>query len=161
MARKSGCEIFAKFEKPPPIPSDIYSKVGYQNDLNWVIASNKNTGSHVHQDPDLTGAWNYLINGLKWWVVFPRGFDSDDLQCDPSCSNGETETGSWFTHILPQLRNKTVFGHTIWEGVQYPGESIYLPFEMPHTVHNLEDNVAVTENYLFVDALPGINSIKN
>ena len=31
------------------------------------------TGSHPHTDPDHTGAWNYLINGAKWWVLFPQG----------------------------------------------------------------------------------------
>ena len=39
--------------------------------------------------------------------------------------------------------------------VQKAGEAIYLPYGTPHTVHNLEDNVAFTENYLFVDAVPG------
>ena len=41
--------------------------------MDWVITSQAETGSHPHEDPDLTGAWNYLINGYKWWAVFPRG----------------------------------------------------------------------------------------
>ena len=41
------------------------------------------------------------------------------------------------------------------QAVQKPGEAIYLPFGMPHTILNLEDNVAVTENHLFVDGVPG------
>ena len=41
------------------------------------------------------------------------------------------------------------------QAVQKAGEAIYLPYGTPHTVHNLEDNVAFTENYLFVDAVPG------
>ena len=47
------------------------------------------------------------------------------------------------------------YGKTFWEGVQGPNEVIYLPNGLLHTVLNLEDNVAITENYLFVDALPG------
>jgi hypothetical protein len=27
----------------------------------------------MHVDPDLTGAWNYMVNGLKWWVIMPDG----------------------------------------------------------------------------------------
>ena len=30
-------------------------------------------GSHPHNDPDLMGAWAYLINGYKLWVIFPQG----------------------------------------------------------------------------------------
>ena len=47
------------------------------------------------------------------------------------------------------------YGKTVWEGVQGPNEVIYLPNGLLHTVLNLEDNVAITENFLFVDALPG------
>ena len=42
--------------------------------------------------------------------------------------------------------------------MQGPGESIYLPHGLAHTVLNLRDNVAVTENFLFVDALPELMS---
>ncbi len=31
------------------------------------------SGSHPHNDPDLMGAWAYLVNGFKWWVIFPQG----------------------------------------------------------------------------------------
>ena len=31
------------------------------------------SGSHLHVDPDLTGAWSYLVTGLKWWVVLAEG----------------------------------------------------------------------------------------
>ena len=30
-------------------------------------------GSHPHNDPDLTGAWAFLLNGFKWWIIFPQG----------------------------------------------------------------------------------------
>ena len=30
-------------------------------------------GSHPHNDPDLTGAWALLLNGFKWWIIFPQG----------------------------------------------------------------------------------------
>ena len=41
------------------------------------------------------------------------------------------------------------------EFVQRPGEALYLPHGRVHAVLNIRDNVAVTENFLFVDALPG------
>ena len=56
-----------------PIPDDLYYLSGYENPYNWIIFSQKYTGSHPHSDPDLTGAWNYLINGHKYWAIFPPG----------------------------------------------------------------------------------------
>ena len=42
------------------------------------------------------------------------------------------------------------------EGVQRPGEAIFLPHGVAHSVLNIQDNVAVTENFLFVDGLSGL-----
>ena len=33
---------------------------------------------------------------------------------------------------------------------QEPGDALYLPHGMPHAVYNLDDTVALTENYLFM-----------
>ena len=71
--RNNLCKIFENFTKPSPIPDDLFVATKYENPYNWVIYSSTKTGSHPHNDPDLTGAWNYLINGLKYWVIFPRG----------------------------------------------------------------------------------------
>ena len=64
-------DVFANFQKPSLIPNDLYHATGYENDYNWVIMSQAFTGSQLHCDPDLTGAWNYLIHGYKHWVIFP------------------------------------------------------------------------------------------
>ena len=50
---------------------------------------------------------------------------------------------------------KQFYGKTLWEGIQYPKEAIYMPHGLVHAVLNVDDTVAITENYLFVDALPG------
>ena len=54
---------------------------------------------------------------------------------------------------MPHLRHKKHYGKLLWEGVQGPNEVIFLPSGLPHTILNLEDNVAITENYLLVDGL--------
>ena len=48
-----------------------------------------------------------------------------------------------------------MYGLRILEFIQKPGEAVYLPHGVVHAVLNIEDNVAITENFLFVDALPG------
>jgi len=187
----SSCRLFEKLKQPAPIPDDLYAATNFDNDLDWVIVSQENTGSHPHNDPDLTGAWNYLINGYKWWVIFPNGkwsraahepiltlnvhigLDAKYINCDDRCSpdiHDHSDTYRWFHHVLPQIRNipvskgmwtrrrlklVQVYGNKPWEFVQGPGEAVYLPHGLAHTVLNVRDNVAVTENFLFVDALPG------
>ena len=47
LARGGGdCDRFGDM-KPPPIPDDIYQKIGYQVDLDWMIMSNEGTGKKV------------------------------------------------------------------------------------------------------------------
>ena len=62
---------FSAFNKPAMIPNDLFNATGYENHYNWVILSQAKTGSYIHVDPDITGAWNYLISGYKHWVIFP------------------------------------------------------------------------------------------
>ena len=57
------CQIIDGTWRPEPIYEDIYSSLGYFHEVGWIIFSAKNTGSQLHVDPDLMGAWNYLLSG--------------------------------------------------------------------------------------------------
>ena len=48
-----------------------------------------------------------------------------------------------------------MYGQTLIEFVQGPGEVIFLPHGLTHAVLNIHDNVAYTENFFYVSALPG------
>jgi hypothetical protein len=151
------CLVLDGFWKPPPMPDDLYARTKYDNDLAWIIMSAQSTGSQLHKDPDHTGAWNLLLTGRKWWAVLPYRAMIDDFTCDTSCSHESWKDGSmaytWFKHILPQLKDKKFYGKRVVEFVQQPGDVLYLPNGMPHTIFNIDDNVALTENYLFDDGV--------
>ena len=121
--------------------------------------------------------WYVSIHFLVLFSMFITGVQTNSVQCDSSCGTYEETspylTLHWFKTILPQLLNKKVrslkkwknyfqtillqfYGKPLWQGIQGPNEVLYVPHGLVHTVLNLQDNVAVTENYLFVDALPGI-----
>ena len=54
-----------------------------------------------------------------------------------------------------------MYGQKLIEFVQGPGEVIFLPRGLTHAVLNIRDNVAYTENILYVHDLPGkINNYK-
>ena len=140
-----------------------------------MIASAKNTGSQLHTDPNLMGAWNLLLTGRKWWVIIPAQLDAAPFSCDTRCSPSyaqDSNAWTWFNHILPQLKDKRLerdisplrcqswratffrfYGQTMFQVVQEPGDVLYLPHGFPHTVHNVDDNIALTNNYLFPDAI--------
>ena len=52
-----------------------------------------------------------------------------------------------------------MYGQTLIEFVQGPGEVIFLPHGLTHAVLNVHDNVAYTENFFYVSALPGMFEI--
>merc|ERR1740128_1504909 len=53
----------------------------------------------------------------------------------------------------PSSRIKKFYGKRVVQFVQQPGDVLYLPNGMPHTIFNVDDNVALTENYLFDDGV--------
>jgi len=58
-------DLFADWKWPHAVPQDLYVPSFGGSDYQWVIASQKGTGTHIHQDPVLTDAWNALISGHK------------------------------------------------------------------------------------------------
>lgn len=58
-------DLFSGWSWPKAIPEDLYKNTFGGSDYQWIIMSQPKTGTHVHQDPDLTDAWNALLYGHK------------------------------------------------------------------------------------------------
>ncbi len=58
-------DLFSGWSWPRAIPEDLYKNTFGGSDYQWIIMSQPQTGTHVHQDPDLTDAWNALLYGHK------------------------------------------------------------------------------------------------
>ena len=41
--------------------------------------SGEHTGSQLHTDPDLMGAWSLLMSGAKWWVIIPTELPLEEI----------------------------------------------------------------------------------
>ena len=70
------------------------------------MVSGGGTGSQLHTDPDLTGAWSLLLSGAKMWVILPTELPLGEVTCSPECSpdqHNQSLSSHWFSHILPQL----------------------------------------------------------
>lgn len=73
------------------------------------------------------------------------------MRCSPDLD--ELYAVSWYNHVLPQLRDETWYGRKIIEVIQKPGEVIFVPNGMGHSVLNLDENLSITENFLSVGAI--------
>ena len=60
---------------------------------------------------------------------------------------------SWYEHVLPQLKKERWGGKRVREALQGPGEVIYVPHGIGHSVLNLNENLSITENFLALSAI--------
>ena len=52
-----------------------------------------------------------------------------------------------------QFRNRKFYGKLLTEAIQSPGETVYAPNHLPHSVYNLDETVAVGDNPFFSTAI--------
>jgi histone arginine demethylase JMJD6 len=141
----------------------------------WFLLGAKYSGSPLHVDPLHTSAWNTLVKGKKLWVVLEPDEhepisevpDADaninNENSNNSSSNGSSSSSTmytpkqFFTDVLPQMilssshhavNNKKIRTRKFYHFVQLPGETVYVPFGMPHAVLNTEISVAITHNFV-------------
>jgi histone arginine demethylase JMJD6 len=124
----------------------------------WIVGS-YGTGTGPHADPLTTDAWSTLTSGHKWWIIYPKVkhvLSEAETQCHRSCSTSMTDfhvTGkrdevSWYASVAKHA-NKFHYGsgeHAKFV-LQNPGETIYLPFGMIHSVMNVDETIAITEKF--------------
>ena len=99
-----------------------------------------------------------MIAGRKLWLVFDP-ITPEDIACgkpfmtSPSpYPNIENEAVGWFHRVWPRLVKYLVDNNLCGKYrprmlIQYPGETIFMPGGVWHYVLNLDDSLAVTQNY--------------
>ena len=100
-----------------------------------------------------------MLTGHKWWLIYPKipgVIDQTETQCSDTCSESESAfhgtategTMAWYASVAKHA-NKFYYGngqHT-QHVLQSPGETIYLPHGMLHSVLNTDDTIAITEKF--------------
>mmetsp|Transcript_43072 Transcript_43072/g.85315 ORF Transcript_43072/g.85315 Transcript_43072/m.85315 type:complete len:550 (+) Transcript_43072:50-1699(+) len=147
-------KLLDEYEVPDLFPHDFFDVVNSRSKppFRWWSFGPKRSGTTVHNDPLGTAAWNAVTHGRKRWVIFEpsvpgrlaKGKDFFDKDTE------DNEAIMYFDFILPRLRARYP-AVRIYEGVQGPGEIIFVPGEWWHGVLNLEDTIAVTQNYCGYD----------
>ncbi|GAV83265.1 LOW QUALITY PROTEIN: F-box domain-containing protein/Cupin_8 domain-containing protein, partial [Cephalotus follicularis] len=115
----------------------------------WFIIGPERSGASWHVDPALTSAWNTLLCGRKRWALYPPGRVPLGVTVHVNEEDGDVniETPSslqWWLDFYPLLadEDKPI------ECTQLPGETIFVPSGWWHCVLNLENTVAVTQNFV-------------
>eukprot|EP00927_Polykrikos_kofoidii_P086637 TRINITY_DN9768_c0_g1_i2.p1 TRINITY_DN9768_c0_g1~~TRINITY_DN9768_c0_g1_i2.p1 ORF type:complete len:510 (+),score=87.66 TRINITY_DN9768_c0_g1_i2:56-1531(+) len=146
--------ILDDFTPPDLFPHDLFNLVNPQAKppFRWWSIGPRRSGTTVHTDPLGTSAWNAVTSGRKRWVLFEpsvparvaKGKDVINKQIE------DDEAIMYFDFLLPRLKEKHPEVR-VYEGIQGPGEVIFVPGNWLHGVLNIDDCVAVTQNYCGLD----------
>lgn len=114
----------------------------------WIIAGPSRGGSSFHVDPNYTHAWNANLTGRKRWLFFPPSCPPPGVV--PSGDMSEVATPVSLMEWVLNFYQSSVeqLQHVGYECVCEPGDIIFVPCGWWHSVINLEDSVAVTQNYV-------------
>ncbi|KAL4354593.1 hypothetical protein GQ457_06G011230 [Hibiscus cannabinus] len=138
----------SEYEVPVYFREDLFSVLGNERpDYRWIIIGPAGSGSSFHIDPNSTSAWNAVIRGSKKWVLFPPdvvppGVHPSPDGADVACPVSIIE---WFMNFYGATKD---WKKRPVECICKAGEVIFVPNGWWHLVINLEDSVAITQNYV-------------
>ncbi|KAL8714873.1 MAG: hypothetical protein Q9220_001386 [cf. Caloplaca sp. 1 TL-2023] len=118
-------------------------------DRRWLIVGPERSGSSFHKDPNATSAWNAVLRGSKYWIMFPTtpstppppGVYVSEDQSEVTSPLSITE---WLLDFHAEAR-KT---HGCREGICEEGEVLHVPSGWWHLVVNLSPSIAITQNFV-------------
>ncbi|KAG5420513.1 hypothetical protein I9W82_002394 [Candida metapsilosis] len=167
-------KILKKEYKPPKIFQQDYFKV-FEDDKSgfncrpdhaWLIMGSARSGSTFHKDPNSTSAWNVAIQGRKLWVMIPPGIQPPGVTTDDEESEVTSPVGiaewviSGFYNDVFKINSDSNLEPQV--GITFPGECMYVPAGWWHLVINIDDSIAITQNFVPSSKLPHVlNFFKN
>ncbi|ELR25075.1 jumonji domain containing 6, putative [Acanthamoeba castellanii str. Neff] len=105
----------------------------------YLIVSASGFGTPLHTEPDGGSTWLALLSGRKRWLVFPQDADI-----------------TTFPNYHEDMSAHEFFSQVMWEGVQEPGEILYVPSGCAHVVLTLDASVAISVDFINDTNLPFI-----
>lgn len=138
----------SEYEVPAYFQEDLFGVLGNERpDYRWIIIGPAGSGSSFHVDPNSTSAWNAVIKGSKKWVLFPPDVIPPGVHPSPDGSEVASPVSiiEWFMNFYGATKSwkkKPV------ECICKAGEVIFVPKGWWHLVINLEESIAITQNYV-------------
>ncbi|XP_072991129.1 arginine-specific demethylase JMJ22 [Typha latifolia] len=141
-------ELDSDYEVPIYFREDLFSVLGNERpDYRWIIIGPAGSGSSFHVDPNSTSAWNAVIKGSKKWVMFPPEVVPPGVHPSPDGAEVACPVSimEWFMNFYGACRTSKT---RPIECVCMAGEVVFVPNGWWHLVINLEDSIAITQNYV-------------
>lgn len=140
----------ADYWPPDCFSEDLFAVLGDQRpDCRWLIIGPDRSGSTFHKDPNGTSAWNAVLTGAKYWLMFPS---SSTLPPPPgvilSEDHSEITSPLSIAEYLLTFHEMARETPGCREGVCYAGEVLHVPAGWFHLVLNLEESIAITQNFV-------------
>ncbi|KAJ5114929.1 hypothetical protein NUU61_000688 [Penicillium alfredii] len=140
----------AAYWPPPCFAEDLFSVLGEDRpDRQWLIIGPERSGSKFHKDPNATSAWNAVLRGPKYWIMFPPSGKQPPppgvfVSEDQSEVTSPLSIAEWLLGFHAEARRTP----GCVEGICGEGEILHVPSGWWHLVVNLEPSIAITQNFI-------------
>ncbi|OAP59861.1 hypothetical protein AYL99_04863 [Fonsecaea erecta] len=135
------------YEPPKAFQEDFFTLLKDQRpDRRWLIVGPERSGSTFHKDPNATSAWNAIIRGSKYWIMFPSSILPPGVYMseDQSEVTSPLSIAEWMLSYHAEARRTS----GCLEGICREGEVLHVPSGWWHLVVNLEHAIAITQNFV-------------
>jgi len=141
--------------KPDCFGPDLFELLGTERPAHrWLIIGPERSGSTFHKDPNGTSAWNAVVQGAKYWIMFPplAAVPGVYVSKDKSEVTSPLSIAEWLLEFHAEARQLP----ECVEGVCRAGEILHVPSGWWHLVVNLERGIALTQNFVPKAHLAGV-----
>lgn len=155
-----GKQDFPFYWVPECFGEDLFAVLKDERpDDKWLICGPARSGSTYHKDPNATSAWNAVLRGSKYWIMFPSNASSPPppgvyVSDDQSEVTSPLSIAEWLLGFHAEARKTP----GCLEGVCSEGELLHVPSGWWHLVVNLDASIAITQNFVPRIHLPGVLS---
>lgn len=153
--------VSGAYRPPECFEEDLFILLGeHRPDHRWLIIGPERSGSTFHKDPNATSAWNAVIRGSKYWIMFPNAVTPPGVYVsdDQSEVTSPLSIAEWLLNFHEEARQTP----GCIEGICHAGEILHVPSGWWHLVVNLEPAIAITQNFVPKSHLrSAVNFLKN
>ncbi|KAI1383228.1 Clavaminate synthase-like protein [Hypoxylon trugodes] len=137
----------AVYWPPECFGPDLFELLGKERPAHrWLIIGPERSGSTFHKDPNATSAWNAVLEGSKYWIMFPPTAQVPGVYVseDSSEVTSPLSIAEWLLEFHTEARALP----GCIEGICKAGEILHVPSGWWHLVVNLEAGIALTQNFV-------------